>query len=90
MWCLCTRHPFDHLTQLLQLLEFNLGPLGGLLQGEHDVLLAKLDNLLQLGVAKALPVPGPDAPLNMAHTLAERNLSGDAFLSDRGHILFQT
>ena len=81
MWPDCTLHPLDNIARLLQLLEVNICPLGGLLQGEHDVLLAELDDLLQRGVAEALPVPLPDTLLRLAHALAEQGLVGDAFLS---------
>ena len=80
----CTVHALDHLARVLQLLEVNLSPLGGLLQGEHDVLLAEVDDLLQLGVAEALPVPLPDALLRLPHALTEQSLGGDAFLSRCG------
>ena len=84
MWAHCTGHPLDHLTRVLQLLQVNVRPLGGLLQGEHDVLLAEFDDLLQLDVAEALAVPLPDALLGLAHALAKQSLVGDAFLSHRG------
>ena len=84
MWPHCTGYPLDDLARVLQLLEVNVCPLGGLLQGEHDVLLAELDDLLQLGVAEALPVPLPDALLCLPHAVAEQSLRGDSFLSRCG------